>query len=380
MNEMLSRMRKTVEAAMAGDGTGSPVFDGMLGGMAALYGTGVRIRSRLYDRGMIQADVLPRPVISIGNITVGGTGKTPLTIHIARHLLEKGCSPVILSRGYGGSASAEGGVACDGRTVLMDAARAGDEPVMMAQALGRVPVMVGRNRFRSGQDALNRFSPDLFILDDGFQHRKLSRNLNILLMDSTNPFGNGFLLPRGALREPPESVLRADAVVLTRSDDRDGAIRRFRAAATGVGIGTEVMNLPVFTCSRIPEIRGVVEAGGHILRQFSPPEIGGDGLFAFSGIARNDDFRKGLGESGFTVAGWADFPDHHPFGPDDMAKIVAEARSAGAAMLATTEKDWVRLSGGAPLPMDLLVMGVALDFGADHIPFLEHINQYITLP
>lgn len=186
--------------------------------LSLLYGGAHRLRCVAYQRGWRRTHRLSCPVVSIGNLVAGGTGKTPMTQFIARHAQHLGYHPVILSRGYKGRAERKGGVVSDGTTVLMTPEMAGDEPFMLASSLTGIPVIVGQDRYRSGCLAIKQFQPDLILLDDGFQHIRLARDLNILLLDNHRPMGNGYLLPRGILREPLAAIKRADVVVFTRAE------------------------------------------------------------------------------------------------------------------------------------------------------------------
>ena len=249
------------------DRTGAPGkgLDVLLRGAAKLYGGVVDLRSRLYDRGALKTSTLPCKVVSIGNITVGGTGKTPMTIFLADRLKRKHINPVILSRGYGGSATDSGGMVTDGQTLAMDSVCSGDEPFLMASLLEGVPVFVGKRRMESAMEACLRFHPDVFILDDGFQHRALHRDVDILLFDAEHPLGNGFLLPRGELREPVSNLERGDLFVLTRAERRDIALKHFRECLERFKVSEKVRKTPVFTCRHKPAIRGVVKAGSSVL-------------------------------------------------------------------------------------------------------------------
>ncbi|MBI5810633.1 MAG: tetraacyldisaccharide 4'-kinase, partial [Deltaproteobacteria bacterium] len=166
--------------------------------LSILYGASVRMRASLFAIGLIKTKRLPCRVVSIGNLTVGGSGKTPMVMHMADILQKKGRRVVILCRGYKGSAKGVNAVS-DGRTVLLGYKEAGDEPYLLARRLKGVPVVVGRDRYKSGLYAIEAFSPDVILLDDGFQHIRLARDVNILLVDSKEGFGNGHLLPRGLL-------------------------------------------------------------------------------------------------------------------------------------------------------------------------------------
>ena len=209
----------------------TPSLEGCLYLFSRLYGAGVSLRHRLYGAGFLKAGSLPCRVISVGNLAVGGTGKTPMTIYVAGLLKGLGYRVVVISRGYQGRKEKSGGIVSDGQTIQMGPQDAGDEPYLMALKLEGVPVLVGKDRFRIGMMAVREFVPDVLVLDDGFQHLKVHRDLDLLLLDASRPFGNGHLLPRGVLREPIDRLNRGDAIVLTRSDgdfmpDEDGQIIR----------------------------------------------------------------------------------------------------------------------------------------------------------
>lgn len=377
---MLSSFRKKIESTMTGNGESSPVLiESILLGTSKLYGAGVSFRGRLFDKGFTKIQSLPCPVISVGNITVGGTGKTPMCLFLARQLKEKGINPVILSRGYGGSASEKGGIVSDGNIICMEPSMAGDEPFLMASLLKGVPICMGKKRIDAGMDAYRRFSPDLFILDDGFQHRQLKRDLNILLLDAERPFGNGFLVPRGTLRESISGLERADVFVLTRSKDRAQFLKRFMESLASFKFNEKVMKTTVFVCEHTPVVRGIVLSGTTDIKKCDMTVMNSHDVFAFSGIAKNEDFRRGLSEKGFITKGFSDYPDHHPYTDNDLSIIISKARAAGSNLLATTEKDFVRFQHKKILPLDLVVMGVDLDFGCETSAFIEFVQRYIPI-
>ncbi len=185
--------------------------------LSKAYGTGVRLRRNAYASGFLKQKKLPCTVISIGNLTTGGTGKTPMTIYVAEQVRRLGYRVAVLSRGYKGAAEKSGGIVSDGNAVLMDPLSAGDEPFLLAASLKGIPVLVGHDRYQSGMHAINRFQTEVVILDDAFQHLALFRDVNLLLLDSSLPFGNGHLLPRGSLREPVSALDFSDALIMTRS-------------------------------------------------------------------------------------------------------------------------------------------------------------------
>jgi tetraacyldisaccharide 4'-kinase len=374
---MASGFKNKIEMIMTGAGKGRSALEILLGGLSSLYSAGVRTRGRLYDNDRLCSNSLPIPVISVGNITVGGTGKTPLTVYLAHCLCEKGIKPAILSRGYGGNASEKGGVVSDGRQIFLDVSQAGDEPYMMAKALPTVPVLVGKNRYESGLIAISQFSPDLFLLDDGFQHRKLNRDLNILLLDSDKPFGNGYLLPRGTLREPVSAISRADMFVLTRATDLRH-VNRFRDMLRTLNMDERVMNTPVFACSHTPVVCGILKANSHEFLSPDHIECDHNDVFAFSGIAKNKDFRQGLETSGFMIKDFMEFSDHHSYSPQDINHISSQAIASKARMMATTEKDMARFQDRVCFPMDILIVGVSLSFVSGEQDFLDVVLSKIS--
>jgi tetraacyldisaccharide 4'-kinase len=344
-----------------------------LWGASLLYGGLAHLRRRLYARGALKSRRLPCPVISVGNLTLGGTGKTPMVIHLAERILELGYRPVILSRGYKGLAEKSGAVVSDGRDLLCDARQAGDEPCLMAALLPTVPVVVGKNRYRTGMDAVRRFQPDIVILDDGFQHLQLARDFDLLLLDAQRPYGNGHLVPRGMLREPEASLQGADAVVLTRSglargDACDDVVRRARPR-------------PVFSSDHQPVVRLVIGAGEPVTgmpsglrRDF---DVKGERVFAFAGLGCNDAFFHAMEILGAGVKGKLGFDDHHVFTQDDLDRITMAAERTGATSLITTDKDFVRLPRGLRLPAELIVMGVSIDFGKRQMAWQSFIEQVV---
>lgn len=328
-----------------------------------LYGAAASLRAVRYDthpQGVCRIGV---PVVSVGNITVGGTGKTPMTVYIAGRLTAMGMRPVILSRGYGGRLSAGGGVVSDGRQVLLGAVDAGDEPVLMARALPGVPVVIGRDRVGAGRRAVARFDPDVVILDDAFQHRRIHRDVNLLLMDFTHPLGNGHLLPRGPLREPVAAARRAHAVVFTRSPEGGGPAPEI----TPPGI-------PVFCASHRPVIRRVVAPDGRAALD----RLDGLPAFLFSGLANNDNFRYTVGRFGSRVVGHARFADHHPYTADELRQVQDCAQAAGAQVLITTDKDIARI-GNTPWRLTVVVVGVDIDLGEDGPAFDRFLAERLAV-
>ena len=254
-------LEKIIGEIMDENGKGRPAVSAwFLYFFSILYGAVVKTIDILYRKNVFLPEKLPCKVVSIGNLCVGGTGKTPMTLYAAGLLQQMGYRVCILSRGYKGRAENSGGVVTDGKTVLMDADAAGDEPVMMAQSLRDAPVVVGKNRVKSGKDAVTAFHPDIILLDDGFQHRKLFRDVNILLLDYEKPFGNRRLIPRGRLREPPGAMARCDAVVFTRSKADALHDKRNLLCSPYIDVRTK----PVFFARHVPFLCKVVKTDQRI--------------------------------------------------------------------------------------------------------------------
>ncbi|MFP3981570.1 MAG: tetraacyldisaccharide 4'-kinase [Desulfobacterales bacterium] len=355
----MKKLRKKIEFIMQADcpEKNSPLH-GLLYAASGIYGAGVRLRDAGFRAGMLPVKSLPCRVISIGNITAGGTGKTPMAIYLARQMQQMGYRPAVLSRGYMGGAEKTGAVVSDGRSLFSDPQTAGDEPFLMACRLGGVPVLVGANRYQSGMRAVTEFDPDMIILDDAFQHRQLSRDLDLVLIDAKHGIGNGHLLPFGMLREPASGLARADAVVLTRSEKKQ------KVPDLPVSPDT-----PVFRAGQLPYLAGIYDSGQHpqlhvsALAQSAGFEcLAGRRMFAFSGIAQNREFRSMLEDRLGPICGFAEFGDHYFYTHSDLQGIVDRAQACGAECLVTTEKDFMRIAGRMPGLLAMAVVGVEAAF------------------
>jgi len=310
------------------------------------YELAVRARTSLYDHGLFKVKQLPRPVISIGNITVGGTGKTPLVMTLSRGLMEMGIPTAILSRGYRGKKGA-GPLVSDGQKILLSPEDAGDEPFLMAQTVKGIPIFIGKDRFNNGQVALKQFQVRGFLLDDGFQHLPLHRDLNIVLVDSNIGFGDGHLLPRGILREPLSHLKRADLFILTKAEDKEASqslesiLRQIHPSS------------PIFHSHYEPT--GMVHPDGklhplHLLK--------GKKVVALSGIANPTYFSTLLRRCGAEVAEEIIFPDHHLYTAKDLTSIFEKVKEADSVV--TTEKDMVKLNRLSFDPLPLLALRIEM--------------------
>ncbi len=308
--------------------------------LSYLYRTLALVHRVLYASGILSKKSLPRPVVSVGNMTVGGGGKTPFVLWLAGALRDRGIRPAILSRGYGRKGSAPTVVDLRQSWRLV-----GDEPYMMASRLDQVPVAVAADRYEAGLEVLQEHEVDLFLLDDGFQHRRLSRDLDIVVVDNVRRFGNGWLLPAGSLREPLSRLADVDQVVVTRAAGPDEEFGNFISGFTRAGVFWSDYRL-----TSLEPLCGDKE---------TVDECGGPFL-AFCGIAGPEGFSRSLEKHGLDIVDMVVFPDHHPYKDDDLERIAGIARSAGALALVTTEKDAVRLPPGK-LVMPCFSLVVELD-------------------
>lgn len=308
--------------------------------LSSLYKLAINARNLLYDKGVFGVRDLGKPVISVGNITVGGTGKTPLTAFVAKVLAEAGENVCILTRGYGRKNPKQRVVVSDGRKVLADVNESGDEPFELAHELvGKAAVIADANRYAAGKWRTENLGATVFILDDGFQHRKLRRDLDIVTIDATNPFGNGKPLPFGRLREPLENLSRADALVITRSnlaepEEVDGLCHKLRGlhaaapiflAEDRIGYVTNLKNLFV---------------GDNVASE----TLGNEPLYAFCGLGNPTSFFESATQVGLNLAAAKVFRDHHKYSQEDVEMMEIDAASMGARGLITTRKDAVKLA------------------------------------
>lgn len=330
-----------------------------------LYGGLIALRNRRFDRGGGRIARAGIPVISIGNLAVGGTGKTPVTLELARRLRADGWAPAIVSRGYRrrGRASRLQTVHSGPGEPLADARRFGDEPTLMARRLDGVPVVVCSDRHRAIDHARDRLGTDIALLDDGFQHRRLHRDVDLLLIDALNPFGNGRLLPAGPLREPLREIRRASAVLLTRSDLAPGDAGLADTVRRWAGAGTPVFRFR----QRCVGLSGPVEGS-----RTEPGRLGGVPVLAFAGIGNPGSFAAELRRSGLRVVGSIWFRDHHPYSSSDRDRILRVAARVGAEVLLTTEKDRIRFPvEGCPLPLYALEITLEPIEEAEFLQFLR---------
>ncbi|MDA0691308.1 MAG: tetraacyldisaccharide 4'-kinase [Nitrospinae bacterium] len=320
----------------------------LLKGASLFYCLGLRLNRWAYRFGISPTRRLPVRVISVGNLTLGGTGKTPIVIMIAEILRGHGYKPAILSRGYGGSSKEAVNVVCDGQNILLSADVAGDEPRMIAERLKNIPVLTGKNRYLTGSVAIDRFGVDTLILDDGFQHRALCRDLNILLFDQKKPLGNGNLFPAGELRESAKESDRADLICFTRCSPSGNAT--FLKAQLP-------LNTPVIKTALRPG--AVVRLDNH--DTLDVEILKDQAVAAFCGIAKPGDFRATLETAGARVVFYRAFGDHHRYVADELQSLDREALDAGAKYVLVSEKDSVKIDASLfSIPVLKLIVDVEI--------------------
>jgi len=327
--------------------------------LSLFYLWGHCFRMWAYRWDLFPSHKLECRVISVGNLTLGGTGKTPVVMMIAEILRGNGRKPGILSRGYGGNSKNEINVVCDGKNILLSTEVAGDEAVMMAKRLRNVPVLVGSDRYQTGRYAIKHFGVDTLILDDGFQYLALKRDMNILLFDHQRPFGNGQLFPAGELREPKKEVRRADFVCITR----------YSGSSYPPGISKQLIkDLPLVKSTlRLDSLLNLND--GEI---FDVKKLQDQPVAAFSGIANPNDFRKLLEKSGARVVCYHPFPDHHEYTLADLKHIEDSAQKSGAKFILTTEKDAVKINSSS---ITIPLYKVALEM--EILEGREMFNQHV---
>lgn len=300
-----------------------------------LYAAAVWTRNLMYDRGLLMSASAGIPVISVGNITTGGTGKTPLVIWLCRYLEQKNIKAAILTRGY----KTEQGMMSD-------------EPALLAKACPQTAVVVDPDRMAGAYKAFALHNAKTLVLDDGFQHRRLKRDLNILTLDATCPFGYGKVLPAGLLREPLSGVRRADIIVITRYDQVEPtAMQKLETTLAAMATG-----IPVVKATH--KHTHAVASGAKTLPLAA---LQGKKAFVFCGIGNPEAFFEHVRQNGILIVGTHIFNDHHPFILDDIKMIIRQAKSCGAEIILCTQKDWVKSALLTPEDTDIPLAYLAME-------------------
>jgi len=345
----------------------------VLGGFAKVYQQAVQLRLGLYRRRLFRPQELGCPVVSVGNLTVGGTGKTPVAEMLARELQRRGRRVAILSRGYKSVPRPFAQrlrnklfkhldlfpprIVSDGKDVLLDSRRAGDEPHMLAKNLPGVCVLVDKDRVKSGLHALRHFGSDVLLLDDGLQYQRLRHRIDVVLVDSQAPFGNEHLLPRGTLREPPANLRRASYIIVTKSGPQPdeallARLRRLNRTAA------------IIECNHAPRHWQDLRTG----EKLPLDHLKGRHVGAMSGIARPESFEEGVRQLGAKVEVTKAFADHHRFTKKEILRFLEWCDRRSLDALVTTEKDAVRFPeiDDPKVPMLFLRVEIEILRGREH--------------
>jgi tetraacyldisaccharide 4'-kinase len=361
------------------EGTLAALFGAFLQLCSYLFSGIVQLRLWLYRNRILHDHPLGCLVVVVGNLTVGGTGKTPVVEMFAKALRDRGRKVAILSRGYKSKApplwqkwwfwlnhteEPPPRIVSDGEKVLLDSEIAGDEPYMLARNLPGVVVLVDKNRVKAGAFAIKRFGCDTLVLDDGFQYLPLKGRLNLLLVDKTNPFGNGFLLPRGILREPVKHLQRASYIFLTKSkgvrdEELEALIQKFNPTAE------------IIECAHKPQYLQRIDSDERIpLTALAGRRVG-----ALSGIAAPESFEAFLRETGARLIYTRRFLDHYRFTHDDLDGVFADASRAGVEIMVTTEKDAVRIASTEKFPVPLYYLRLEIEILRGAADFQEAVGK-----
>ena len=301
--------------------------------LSALYGVGVRVRNSLFRRGIRKTCDVGVPVISVGNLTTGGTGKTPLVELLASRLAAEGSRVCVLTRGYGRSSHGRV-IVSDNSRVLSDVSEAGDEPFLLAENLrGRAAVVCDKNRVAAARWAIENLGSQIFVLDDAFQHQQIQRAVDIVTIDATNAFGNGKLLPAGILRESSSGIKRADCIVITRANESSG-LEQLRAEINHLS-----GSIPIFVSHiKLADVRAL--DGRSSAADLTARKIP---IAAFCGIGNPNSFFTLLRSERYDAVYTRKFPDHHNYTQGDIDQLARDASASGAQALVTTSKDSVKL-------------------------------------
>jgi tetraacyldisaccharide 4'-kinase len=327
-------------------------YEILLSPAANLYEAGVRLRNWLYSNGLFRVHQLKQPVISVGNLTMGGTGKTPTVIALGQLLQRAGYLVSVLLRGYKGLNRGRPLLVSNGRTILTDSRMAGDEALVIAKNLPTALVAVAKNRAQAGAWVESHFPVDVHLLDDGFQHRKVHRNLDLVMIDVTNPFDGGKLPPLGKLREPLEGLSRSDAVILSRTQIGQAypfIIDTIRSHNSGI---------PCFLSRQRFASATIFHQGQAVTVR----NLQNTRALAFAGIANTRQFFKSLKEWGVGLVDMLSFPDHHRYRPEDLDRIKERCLELGIDTVVTTEKDLENFEACRFDPLRVVVVKVGFEF------------------
>ena len=353
--------------------------------ISSLYGAIVQLRLFLFRTGVLRRFPLGCQVISVGNVTVGGTGKTPMVEKLARELSDQGRKVAILSRGYRkketgfwkrlgdrfryGADNVPPRIVSDGHRLMLDSEMSGDEPYMLATNLPDVVVLVDKDRVKSGRYAVRHFGCDTLLLDDGFQYQRLRHRLDLVLVDRTNPFGNGNVLPRGILREPAGNIARARFVCITKARGGETAALRRRIRELNPTCG-------IMECNHDP----TALVGAFTRERFPLEKLQGLKVMAVSGIAAPLSFENSLEKLGAEIVKRVHFADHHRFTQQEIIDLVNQAQTIQADAIVTTEKDAVRMTRIDRCAVPVYFLRIEVNFLSGGEEFRRFINEVTFAP
>lgn len=344
-----------------------------------IYGLGVLTKLLLYRLGVFHQFRLPCLVISLGNITVGGTGKTPTAQKLAAIIRDMGYRVAILNRGYRAGWQGNIGIVSDGHKIYMTVSEAGDEAYLLAKNVPGAAVVIGKNRSQTGEFAFDKLKADVLILDDGYQHWPLYRDLDIVLIDALNRFGNGFLLPRGTLREPLKNLNRAHAFLLTKVDQSaDGArdsIRDVLEKYNDQALIMESVHSPQCFMEIQEWYRGA--QGSSVPLQ----EIKDKAVLSFCAIGNPSSFEQTITDMGATVVDGVRYPDHHNYTMLEMQQVTERAIEQEVNAIITTEKDAVKIPSEyiySDRPLPLYVLGIEVRIISGEAEFMQLVQKLTT--
>ncbi len=344
MNAIFWRKIVTCQNPMLGD----KLLRAILLVCSFFYRLAVVLRNLLYDISIFKETKVDASVVSVGNITTGGTGKTPLVAWLCNCFAEKNITTAVLTRGY----------------KLKDCDLA-DEPVMLAKNCPKTRIIINPNRAQGAKKAITEYGAKLLIMDDGFQHRKLARDVDIVAVDATKPFGCGKLLPAGFLREPVSSLKRADAVVITRiNQTQPEKIDEIKKTISNINpniVFAAAIHKP--TCIKLIKDK-----------QLSVEELAGKRIYAFCGIGNPDSFFQTLAELALNIVAARVYNDHHRFSESDITEICQDARFKQAEIIITTQKDWIKTALLCSEKVDIPIAWLAVE-----LEFIEGRQEIITL-
>ncbi|MFN2363763.1 MAG: tetraacyldisaccharide 4'-kinase, partial [Halarsenatibacteraceae bacterium] len=335
--------------------------------LSYLYGAAVLIRNFMYDKKLLKSDRVNAKTISIGNITTGGTGKTPAVEAFASQLNNSGYETVVISRGYRGD-NEKPLVVSNGEKILAGAKCSGDEAFMLANKLSGVPVVICKDRLKAASYVQDQFKPEIILLDDGFQHRRITRDYDIVLIDATNPFGYNYLIPRGLLRENKGSLKRASGLVVTRADQVSSSKLEEIINELKVYNDSAYIYLSSHESAHLQNING---------EKFSFNKLNNKNIIAFSGLGNPEAFETSLEKEGCNLVKHFIFPDHHSYTRKDFKQIVQELTGKNIDYLITTGKDLVKLD--EPIRDFLRIKNISLYSFEIKLAFKDQSGQSINI-